>query len=80
MNMEKSNPCWERIDEIMWHYRFRKVTEFARHIELKRPENLYQIKQGFNRISFSMAEKICDKFPDINKGWLLCGEGEMLKQ
>ncbi len=78
--MEHFNPCWERLDEIMWRYRFRNATEFARYLELKRPEVLYQIKRGNHRISFALADRICDKLPQINKGWLLCGEGEMLKK
>ena len=76
----KSTPEWARIDEIMWHYRFRTTAEFARHLGLKRTENLYQIKRGNNRISFALADAICEKFPQINKGWLLCGDGEMMKQ
>ncbi len=78
--MKNSNPGWDRIDEIMWYHRFRNVTEFSRHIGLKRPDKLYQIKRCRNNISFALADMICEKFPQISKGWLLCGEGEMLKK
>lgn len=51
---------------------------FALHIGLPRAENLYQIKRGNYGISLKLATRITQKFPDINKLWLLTGEGQML--
>lgn len=51
---------------------------FAHHIGLSRGENLYQIKRGNNGISLNLAERIVTHFPQINRLWLLTGEGEML--
>lgn len=50
---------------------------FARYIGLPRGENLYQIKRGNNGISRDVANRIVDKFPQINKLWVLTGEGQM---
>jgi DNA-binding XRE family transcriptional regulator len=77
--MEKVETCWERIEMIIWCYDFNNVSELAHYLGLKRPENLYQIKRGNNNISLSLADKICKKFPHVNKCWLFCGKGDMLK-
>ncbi len=53
------------------------VNYFARHIGLARGENIYQIKRGNNGISLKLADCIVRAFPEINKLWLLTGEGEM---
>ncbi len=50
---------------------------FARYIGLPRGENLYQIKRGNNGISRDVANRIVAKFPQINKLWVLTGEGQM---
>lgn len=50
---------------------------FARYIGLPRGENLYQIKRGNNGISRDVANRIVEKFPQINKLWVLTGEGQM---
>ncbi len=73
-----NNPYWERIEEIMWYYLFRTASEFSRHIGLRRTENLYQIKRGNNRISLKLADMICERLPEVSKGWLLTGEHRML--
>jgi len=53
---------------------------FARHIGLPRGENLYQIKRGNNGISLDVASRIVEKFPEIDRLWLLTGEGQMFRQ
>lgn len=50
---------------------------FARYIGLPRGENLYQIKRGNYGISRDVAQRIVDRFPEINLLWLLTGEGQM---
>ncbi len=44
---------------------------------LSRGENLYQIKRGNNGISRELASMIAAKYPNVSRGWLLTGEGEM---
>lgn len=53
---------------------------FSEKIGLMRPQAIYDIQSGKTQnISASMANKIISVFPEINRGWLLTGEGEMLK-
>lgn len=67
---------WERLHAVI---RQAGMTTncFARHIGLPVAENLYRIKRGQNGISRDVADRIVEKFPNISKGWLLTGEGEM---
>ncbi len=53
------------------------VNSFALSLGLSRGENLYQIKRGNNRISRELASTIAARYPQISRGWLLTGEGEM---
>ncbi|MCD7968818.1 MAG: hypothetical protein LUF87_09090 [Alistipes sp.] len=76
--MKTRHNAWPRIEAVMEHYRFHPVLAFARHLGLTRGENLYQIKRGNNGISREMAELISARLPEVSKGWLLTGEGEMM--
>lgn len=71
---------WQRIEKIFEWSRTSSINAFARSIGLNRGENLYQIKKGNNGISRDLAEQITGKFPEISKGWLLSGEGNMLHE
>lgn len=77
---ESNNSAWERINQIIRHYSFPSVSAFARHIGLKRGENLYQIKRGKNGISRELAQRITHSFPNISQAWILTGEGAMLPE
>lgn len=50
----------------------------AKQLELKTAQTLYDIHKGKHGISKDLAEIISSKYLDINKLWLLTGEGEML--
>lgn len=67
---------WQRIEAVQQYTRL-NTNAFARSISLKRSENLYQIKKGNNGISKELANLITDKYPEIDKLWLLTGEGNM---
>ena len=71
------NKNWQRLEAVL---RWANVSAnyFAHHIGLSRGENLYQIKRGNNGISLNLAERIVNHFPQINRLWLLTGDGEML--
>ena len=69
---------WHRLEKVI-KWAGLSVNAFALHIGLKRSENLYQIKKGNNGISRDLADLIIAKYPSISKGWLLTGEGDMLK-
>lgn len=72
------NEQWQRLSAVIAYAKM-TTNAFARHIGLPCGENLYRIKRGQNGISRGVADRIADKFPEISKGWLLCGEGEMLR-
>lgn len=69
---------WERLEQIIEHLGL-NVNSFAKEIGLKRSERLYQIKKGNYTISKNLSAIIAEKFPDINPGWLLTGDGSMLQ-
>jgi hypothetical protein len=51
---------------------------FSAIIGLKRPQAIYDIQTGKTRnISRKMCDSILKIYPDINKIWLLTGEGNM---
>ncbi len=66
---------WQRIEKIV-DWTGLSVNGFAMRIGLKRAENLYQIKKGNNGISKDLASLIASRYPSVNRGWLLTGEGE----
>ena len=52
---------------------------FALRIGLRYPDSIYHIQRGRNGISDKLADRIVMAFPEIDKGWLLSGEGDMLR-
>lgn len=67
---------WQRIEAVQQYTRL-NTNAFSKSITLKRSENLYQIKKGNNGISKELATLITNKYPEIDKLWLLTGEGNM---
>lgn len=54
---------------------------FARKIGYPRPQKIYDIQKGKTKyISNDVANDIVAAFPNINKSWLLSGEGSMVKE
>lgn len=74
--MEEKQNNWQRIEAVI-KWANMSTNYFARHIGLARGENLYQIKRGNNGISRDVAERIVAKFPQVDKLWLLTGDGQM---
>lgn len=52
----------------------------AEEIQLNTSQTLYDIKNGKHGISKEVADKISARYLNINKAWLLTGEGEMILQ
>lgn len=75
--MDTHNEDWERLSAVIGRTGM-SINRFAKHIGLPVGENLYRIQRGQNRMSRDVANRIVEHFPEISKGWLLCGEGEML--
>ena len=54
--------------------------QLADRIGLDRPQAIYDILKGKTKsISPAMASKILSVFPEFDRGWLMTGEGSMLR-
>lgn len=69
---------YERISKVLEYLKL-NASALSRKLGLKNPQVFYDIKAKKCGISKDLANKIQDKFFDIDKTWLLTGEGEMLK-
>lgn len=70
---------WERLSAVI-EWSNMTTNSFAKHIGLTSGEVLYRIKRGCNGISYEVADRVVARFPEINRCWLLCGEGRMQKE
>ena len=77
--MRKKLNNWERMEAVI-RWANMSTNYFARYIGLAHGENLYQIKRGHNGISLDVADHVVAKFPQIDKLWLLTGEGHMFAE
>ena len=68
----------ERIEKVIC-WAGLSTSSFATQIGLSSPQTLYQIKAGKHNLSRTVAERICDRYPEVDFGWLFAGEGEMLR-
>ena len=56
------------------------VKQFSEKLGMKRGQAIYDVISGkTKRISEKLANQIISEFPEINRTWLLTGEGDMLK-
>lgn len=68
----------ERI-QMLLNYSGLNPKQFAEKINAKTKQAIYELQKGNTKsISQNMASKILSCFPEVNKIWLLTGEGEML--
>ena len=68
----------ERINKIL-EYTGLNAKSFSEKIGLERPQAIYDIQNSKTKsVSKQMLDKIISVFPQINRMWLLTGEGEML--
>ena len=78
MKTYEPNEQWERLYAVIVWAKM-NTRSFALHIGLPAAENLYRIKRGQNGISRNVAQLITGSFPQISRGWLLFGDGAMLR-
>jgi hypothetical protein len=71
-------PDSERLKEVIKHYNM-SSNGFGRYLGLDNSQKIYDILKNRNGISRDLAEIIKAKCLDINIGWLLTGEGSMVK-
>lgn len=68
----------ERINTLLGYTKL-NGKNFALRIGLSYPDSIYHIQRGRNGISDKLADRIVMAFPEIDKGWLLTGEGDMFR-
>ncbi len=69
----------DRIKAILDYYHL-SVNEFVAETRVKTGQAVYDLLSGKTKsISQSMEDKILSCFQDVNRAWLLTGEGEMIK-
>ena len=64
------------LEKIKKYYKITYI-KLAKKINVH-SHTMYRIRQGLEDITPELAEKIVEWQPDINKEWLLSGEGTML--
>ena len=70
----------EIIDKIL-QIKGLNTKSFSEKIGLERPQAIYDIQKGKTKtISTQLSNKILSAFPDINRTWLLTGEGPEIKE
>lgn len=72
----KKSESLRRLQLVLEESKSSSFNALARELGIKRGENLYQITRGNNGISKDLADKICARYPQFSKAWLLTGEGE----
>lgn len=69
-----------KIERFLQYLDFKGITENRATVECGLSQGLlHQAKSGKSDLGYKTIDKILDKYQDINKAWLLTGEGEMLK-
>lgn len=68
---------WQRLEQVI-KWSGLSTNKFAEIVGLRRSENLYQIKRGAFGVSKELSNMVSIKYPQINRSWLLTGEGQML--
>lgn len=69
----------DRIKAILEHYNL-TVSEFVVKAKIKTGQAVYDLLSGKTKsISMSMENKILSCFQDLDKVWLLTGEGKMFR-
>lgn len=70
---------WERLEKVI-EWAGMSTHAFAMKIGMKRSENLYRIMRNKENVSIKLAMLILDTYPQINRNWLIYGEGDMIME
>lgn len=70
--------CWERIEAVI-RWAGTNASALGRRLGMLDGKVFHRMKKGYGNISVEIANKICRCFSEINKLWLLTGEGTMLR-
>jgi len=78
--MKKNTNIFARILQISEHEGFKSVNDFAINgLGYASAEKINRLKREGNKPSFEIIQDITNKFVNIDPGWLINGNGEMLK-
>ena len=69
-------PARDRLRIVLQYSGERTYNALALRLGLKRSENLYRIRKGYNGISMDLALRIRNICPLLSLSWLLVGEGD----
>lgn len=69
-------PARDRLRIVLQYSGERSYNALALRLGLKRSENLYRIRKGYNGISMDLALRIRNICPLLSLSWLLGGEGD----
>ena len=73
------NNQWKRLESVILHCNMTTLM-FAKHLGLPNADLLYQIKRGNYNISTRLADRIAALHPEIDRRWLLAGEGMIFSE
>lgn len=69
----------ERINAVIQHSGM-SARAFSERIGMARPQAIYDIQSGKTKsITPKMVSAIAERWPEIDKYWLMTGEGKMLR-
>ncbi len=71
------NNSWERLAKVI-EWAGMSTHAFAMKIGMKRSENLYRIIRNKENVSIKLAMLIIETYPQLNRNWLIYGDGEMI--
>lgn len=70
----------DRIENLLMYLNM-NAKAFSERLGYDRPKIIYDIQKGkTKKVSDDLSNKILSVFPEVNKVWLLTGEGEMLQE
>lgn len=67
----------ERI-ELLLHFKNTSPSQFAEEIGVQR-SSVSHILSGRNKPSLDFIKKVVDRYPEVSYGWLIEGNGELVK-
>jgi len=79
LNKNINTPDGQRLNKVFEWTRKRSYTAFAKELGFKRAQILYNVLYGKNGMSKNVADRIVEKYPQINIIWMRTGGGGMLK-
>ena len=68
----------DRIKKVV-EYSKLNTSQFAKFVGFKTPQTVRSLLSGATKtLSYEVEQKLAKAFPEINRAWLVTGEGEML--